>query len=412
VETQPKHSCSVLRSFSNRRGPGVARGLTAAVCVPLLLGAVSMLSCDDNELAEQVEQCLSESLAQGSRFNWIQGQWRFTGTGEREDCDDDSLNTDSLNLGSASVRVHQQRNFLFLEGTKAGFALSGVVGNRCIRIKTVEQTKSGKTISYDFPAWFVGNSTFRGEFRGSGPGHCSSKGDFTVFATLDPIPKNAGNNPAPADAGVGQQQLCADCKDACDQIDPEYSSACQSGCDNYVCKTSVAEAGADADAADALDARTERTDGPAEDAADAPADSPENDAEESGSDGESDAPLDVEGDGEAGDGAIEDADSAIDGGMTEDAADSGDAADGRKGDAAEAGRSDAGQDAAEDVEADSSDIEYDFWSGTPADLRDAAKSAGACSTRPGRAGGAANLAAVLAIVCGAGALARRRRRRA
>jgi hypothetical protein len=411
VEKQPKHSCSAFPSSSSRLRVQLIRGGSAAACAAVMACASLMLGCGDS-LEEQVDECISTSISEGRRVNWIQGQWRFTGTGERENCSNETLNADSFDLASGGIRVHQQGHFVFLEGTRSDFALTGMVGNNCIHFKTVERLPSGAVVSYDFPAFFQTRSNFKGEFKGSGPERCTTKGDFTVYANLDSIPVSAGNNPAPADAGVGQQQLCADCKTSCDQIDPAYFAACKGGCDQYVCKEPAAEAGSDADAADALDAPTEHTeDGPQEAATDAPSDSEETDAEDASVDGETDASMDVQGDVEGGDGETEDGSTELDGGdggLTSDAADSGnlDAADGGKADAADAGRPDAKLDA----QVDSSDLEYDFWSGAASDAKKAADSAGLCSARSGPAGGESGIAGSITIACAAVVLARRRRK--
>jgi hypothetical protein len=155
-----------------------------------------------------------------------------------------------------------------------------LVGDRCIHVKSVEQTPQG-TMAFDLGGRFVGFSTFQGEFRGRGPQGCESKGTFTVYADLDPIPASPAVNPAPPDAGTNQQALCDACRISCELVDSAYTEDCLQGCEHYVCNpgrppdAGVADAVADVSADALLDTSEEATDALDDSSDDALSDAPQ-----------------------------------------------------------------------------------------------------------------------------------------
>jgi len=262
-------------------------------------------SCKEEDPARDIDACIEESIAQGRTANWTQGIWHISGSGERESCSDEALDADEFSLSSKPIRVHQQGHYLFLENPELhpGFTLSGLVGDRCIHIKTTEKTSYGTSIRYDLPARFVGSSSFSGDFRSSGPAGCEGKGEFSVSVKLDPVPATPAN-PAPADAGVPTTELCKACKLGCADLEAEYIAECQTSCEQFVCKIGL-DAGLEADAPDAGS--------DAEDAGE--------EAEAAAADAETDALDDVEVEaGDASDDALEDASDDVVDGEAQDAA--------------------------------------------------------------------------------------------
>lgn len=361
MELLPSRSSSGSRSSCS--SPSRSPGLLALPLIALLGASVLLASCDEDDPAKEIDACIEESIAQGRSANWTQGLWHIDGSGTRENCEDESLDADELTLDSKPIRVHQQGHYLFLENPELhpGFSLSGLVGDRCIHIKTSEKTSYG-TIYYDLPARFLGSSSFSGQFRSSGPTGCEGKGDFAVGVKLDPVPATPVN-PAPADAGVPSSELCKSCKLGCTDLEAEYVKDCQDSCEKYVCKIGL-DAGLDADASEAGD-----------------------DAEAAAPEAGTDAADDVE--TEAGD-ASEDA--------LEDAAD--DAVDGESADADAA--SEAGQ-------PDSSGPVYVLWDGSvEIDQKDLEDAANGCSVGAGSTAPASNPWLLLAL---SACLAWRRRSR-
>ena len=356
---------------SCKRAPKWLRWLALAGAA---LTPLAFAGCDEDDEVSSIDKCIEESIAQGRTSNWIQGSWRISGNGKRESCSEEAYNADTVQISSPYIRVHQQGHFVFLENTEnPSFSLAGLVGDRCIHVRSVESTSAG-VMSYDFPARFVGSSTFQGDFTSRGPGTCSGSGSFTVFAKLDAIPASAGNNPAPSDAGVSQAELCAACKTACEAVDTEYASACLGGCEDYVChpKTTPDAGDAEAGTADAAEEDATQEDTAAEAAPDSePAEA------------ESDAGNDVEESeaGEAGDleGGEPDADLDAEAGEPDGQADAGDAAE------------DAGEGGGKDATTDSSDPQYAYWDGsaTPSDKGDSDGTKASCAMgTPGSGHGA------------------------
>jgi hypothetical protein len=362
--------------------------------------------CSEEDPAKDIDACIEASINQGKKSNWIQGVWRLSATGKRTDCVDKAYNTESLEIHAEGIRVHQQGHYIFLENSAhhEGFSLSGLVGDKCIHIRTTEKTSVG-VITYDLPAFFIGQSTFKGSFRGTGPEGCKAEGTFTVYAKLDPLPAKA-SNPAPDDAGTPQSVLCAACYHGCEGVGTEYMEECEKGCENFICKVPV-DGGPDApppsDAADepAIEAGVDAV---AEAAPDAEEDAqPDGGVEDAEADGDT---LDGEADGEAQDaevdGEVQDAEAD---GEVQDAV--GDAPEDAEPDAEEAGSlPEAGQDASV-----SNGPDYVLWDGAvEIDLPDGLPDPGSCSV-PGRRG-AAPVGAGFVLVGALGLALLRRRRRA
>jgi hypothetical protein len=329
------------------------------------LGLASLAACSEEDPVSAIDACIEQSIAMGRQANWTQGLWRVNGTGERTECTDEALNAKTMELSGSGIRVHQQGHYLFLENAShyPGFSLSGMVGDRCIHIRTMEQTPYG-VVTYDLPAWFLSSSTFQGSFHGKGPGLCQSKGEFYVAANLDAIPARPIDNPAPIDAGTSLPDLCSGCKASCEYIDSEYRDDCRQGCEQYVCKAAPISDGGDSEVG-ASDGQQDATQEQTEDAV-------------------GDGTLDALEDGSQGD--------AIDAGSVSDAGDGGDAP--------------------VDVAESDSDPIYRLWDGSASFDGAIATAKASCMVgpSPGKSGGGRWVTMAFGLVVGWAAYKRRKRR--
>lgn len=118
------------------------------------------------------------------------GTWTIRGTGERERCEDDRLDTELFDLRASELVFRTVNDGFFFDREASSVpdsfdVLMTDARSRCVEFTTVESTPRGSV-----RIEWVASSTpdpdeVEGEFDGDGPGPCRIRGNFR--ATITPI---------------------------------------------------------------------------------------------------------------------------------------------------------------------------------------------------------------------------------
>ena len=113
----------------------------------------------------------------------VDGTWTITGTGERSGCRDSTLNAPFFELRSQGLPIIQAESHLELTGENLPTAFvfsNGMVMGRCVTFRTNENTDLG-TIEYVWSGVVSEDGrTIVGQFTGTGPEDCQSRGNFQI----------------------------------------------------------------------------------------------------------------------------------------------------------------------------------------------------------------------------------------
>lgn len=114
----------------------------------------------------------------------LNGIWEISGSGKRFDCREDFLNTDKFLIESLEIPLVYDAETGELTLGDASYSdtfevKSAVVDRACIEFTTVEQV-GDQSIEYRWTANARTNTFFEGEFTGTGPSACESKGNFSM----------------------------------------------------------------------------------------------------------------------------------------------------------------------------------------------------------------------------------------
>ncbi|MBK6683035.1 MAG: hypothetical protein IPG45_01055 [Deltaproteobacteria bacterium] len=111
----------------------------------------------------------------------IAGTWVLTGEGRREACQPSYLDAPRFSLAATPLVITQTSSESFgLASPPSGFRMvGGELLVRCVRFRTIEDSDRG-AITYDWSGEIEGPGRIEGNFTGSGPGSCATRGSFRI----------------------------------------------------------------------------------------------------------------------------------------------------------------------------------------------------------------------------------------
>lgn len=123
----------------------------------------------------------------GPAFDFA-GVWSITGTGLRDECDDENLNTNALDIRTRPLVFDVDGGRLSLDrqasDVSASFSVvESDVRDACVTFTTREETELG-VVTIEWAAAAVqGSDSVRveGEFAGNGPDECRMQGTFRLL---------------------------------------------------------------------------------------------------------------------------------------------------------------------------------------------------------------------------------------
>ena len=139
-------------------------------------------ACEPLEAAF-VQDMPDDPACQGT-VGLLSGTWEIEGSGERFDCDDSTFDASLFDLTSIPLEVVQTGAVLELsldDPPPAFTFFDGEVSGRCFEFRTSEDTPLG-IIDYDWSGVVAAEDppVLTGQFSGTGPGTCETRGSFQV----------------------------------------------------------------------------------------------------------------------------------------------------------------------------------------------------------------------------------------
>lgn len=164
--------------------------------------AAWLIACQSDDTAEPELTC---DLSNTGRV--LDGEWRLTGKGRREGCDDRRLEGDltlenpraievrarpEATMGPATgpevefdadafvMRIRRADYVLELEGGDSVVELQGGAVGSCVSFSLSEELPRGDRLRYRFDGYITGSHTVSGDFWGEGPESCEVTGTFEL----------------------------------------------------------------------------------------------------------------------------------------------------------------------------------------------------------------------------------------
>ncbi len=152
----------------------------------LLFSLLWATACDNEPELESPDYPCDKYLSADAI---VEGRWVITGYGLREECQDDRLNTDHFELGSAPLYITQSSDLSsihipnppVIQGGQFKMT-KGKVDGTCVSFEITEAGPQGKQ-AYSFSGAADGSNVV-GAFNLLGPEECEGYGQFSI--TIQP----------------------------------------------------------------------------------------------------------------------------------------------------------------------------------------------------------------------------------